>query len=372
MVTMQDVAAAAGVSLSTVSYAINQNRPISDATRSRVLEAMSRLGYTRNAAARTLAGRRSHVLALILPPSPEGFGATIWQFVEAAATRAESHGYSLVIWPFARQDAAKVQRLVSQRLADGVLVMEIFLEDARVEALSAAKVPFTMIGRTSQLTGRSWVDIDFDAAIDTALERLAALGHRHIALLNHSAASVDAGYGAAIRTRDAFVAQAARRGLIAHHLPCAETALAGRQAVGQLWGLDPAITAVVTLNETATIGLMAELARRGWQVPGDVSILGLATSPAITSMSLPALAALQAPGAALGGAAIDQLVSVIDQGPEVTSSDADNRPDRSRLLPCSFISGDSLGPASLASAKPSARSTTDQPTTTPKERKSTP
>ncbi len=336
MTTMKDVAKAAGVSLSTVSYALNQNRPISQETRERVLAAIEELGYTRNAAARTLAGDRSHVLALILPPSVEGFGATIWQFVESAAAAAEEHGYSLVIWPFSRGESDKVDRLIRQRLADGVLVMEIALDDERVDALVKARVPFTMIGRTGRLEGLSWVDIDFESVVTVALDRLTALGHSHIALLNHSPSQVEGRYGAAIWTRDAFLDQAARRGLQAFHLPCDETALAGHEAAGAILGHDPATTAVITLNETATIGLIAGFMARGVAVPDQVSLIGLATSPAVATMSVPPLTALQAPSRDLGRTAVQELIEVLGNEP---------RHDRPRLLPCPFIKGGSLAPA---------------------------
>ncbi len=302
MPTMKDVAKAAGVSLSTVSYALNQNRPISDETRDRVMAAIDQLGYTRNAAARTLAGRRSHTLALILPPSTEGFGATIWQFVESATAAAEENGYSLVIWPYSRDESDKVNKLVQQKLADGVLVMEIALDDQRIEALEKAKVPFTMIGRTRQTEGRSWVDIDFTAMVAEALTRLTKLGHRHIALLNHSPAMMEEQYGAAIWTRDAFLSQANGLGIHAYHIPCEETALAGQAAASKILDHDPATTAVITLNETATIGLVAELAIRGLSIPDDISIVGVATSPAIATMTVPPLTALQAPSHDTGSA----------------------------------------------------------------------
>jgi len=67
MATMQDVARLANVSLSTVSYALTDIRPVSPATKARIEAAMAELGYHRNAAARSLASKRTHVLALPLP-----------------------------------------------------------------------------------------------------------------------------------------------------------------------------------------------------------------------------------------------------------------------------------------------------------------
>ena len=76
MATMTDVARLAGVSVSTVSYALTGTRPISEATRDRVLAAMAELGYQPNAMARGLASRRSNILGLLLPLAGRGLGAT--------------------------------------------------------------------------------------------------------------------------------------------------------------------------------------------------------------------------------------------------------------------------------------------------------
>ena len=336
MATMQDVAQRAGVSLSTVSYALNENRPISEATRERVMQAIADLGYTRNAAARTLAGSRSHVLALVLPPADAGLGATLGSFVSGAAAQAERYGYSLVVWPFANEDSEKVGRLVRERLADGVLVMEVALRDARIDALEKAGTPFTMIGRTGDLTGRSWVDIDFDATVAEAIDRLVALGHTHIALINHSAAKIESGYGAAVLTRDAFLAISQARGLEVQHVPCEDTPLAGQAAVADVLNADPDTTAFITLNEMATFGVVTELARRGYAIPKDMSVFGIVTSPIISAISYPPLTCLQAPGEAVGATAVHELIEVLADEP---------RRDRPRLLTCLFDEGGSLATA---------------------------
>jgi DNA-binding LacI/PurR family transcriptional regulator len=81
--TMQDVATLANVSLSTVSYAINKTRPISAATRERIERAMVELDFRPNAIARSLASKRSRILALNFPGIENGLGATVMEFVPA-------------------------------------------------------------------------------------------------------------------------------------------------------------------------------------------------------------------------------------------------------------------------------------------------
>ncbi len=72
--------------------------------------------------------------------------------------------------------AASWPALVGQKLVDGVLLMEVQLDDARVAALRELDIPFALIGRTRDVTGLHYVDIDFDATMRTAMDHLAELG----------------------------------------------------------------------------------------------------------------------------------------------------------------------------------------------------
>jgi DNA-binding LacI/PurR family transcriptional regulator len=104
---MEDVARAAGVAVSTVSYAINGTRPISAATRARIEEAMDALGYWPHAVARALASRRSRIIAVALPTERRGLGRTDLDCVSALMTdpllaqsavdRLKSAAYELVV-----------------------------------------------------------------------------------------------------------------------------------------------------------------------------------------------------------------------------------------------------------------------------------
>jgi DNA-binding LacI/PurR family transcriptional regulator len=341
MVTMQDVATRANVSLSTVSYALNGTRKISDETRARIEAAMADLGYHRNAMARGLASRRSHVLALIFPATETGIGGTVSEFVTSAAAAAREAGYHLVLWPFGTHEAHEIRDLAQQGMADGVLLMEVRLDDPRVEVLHEAGVPYTMIGRTRELEGRPYVDIDFAATTEAAVDHLVALGHRRIAFINHSAASAEAGYGPTLRAGDGFAAAMERRGLDVLSLLCDETAAAGRAAVGDLLERDPSLTAVVTMNEIATFGVMSGLQSRGLAVPVDVSVLGIVSSPGVGAMSTPPLTTLHAPGAELGRRGVQSLLARIDDA---------GRAHAPVLVPCDLEAGASVGPAPVRGA----------------------
>lgn len=336
MATMQDVARLANVSLSTVSYALSGTRPVSAETKQRIAEAMEELGFRRNALARGLASRRSHILGLTFPALENSLGGTVMEFVGGAAQAARDAGYHLVVWPFAPDDAQEVRDMTRQGLVDGVLVMEVRLEDTRVAVLEEDGVPFTMIGRTADPSGRAHVDIDFERTTEEAVDHLASLGHRHIAFLNHSAASRSAGYGPTVRAGEGFEAAMRKRGLEPVAVDCDESAVAGRRATQELLARHPELTAIVAMNEDATFGAVGGLTGLGLTIPTEFSVLSIVSSPRVSSMTEPALTTMHAPGAELGRLGVEALLAQIE-GLASTPQPV--------LLTCRLEPGGSTGPA---------------------------
>ena len=131
---------------------------------------MRQLDFRPNAIARSLASRRSRILALTFPAAENRFGNTIMEFVSSAAAAARDSGYHLVVWPYAVEQADEMCDMSQQGLADGVIVMEVRVDDPRIKALTAAQVPFTLIGRGRPDTDNRSVDIDFDHTAEMAVE----------------------------------------------------------------------------------------------------------------------------------------------------------------------------------------------------------
>lgn len=327
MATMHDVARLAHVSVSTVSYVLTGTRPISQATRDKVLAAMAELDYQPNAMARGLASRRSRILGLLMPMDERGLGATETAFVTGAAAAASAAGYHLVLSPVGGGDLDDLRRLASQRMLDGVVLMEVQLADERVTVLQETGVPLVLIGRTGDTSTLSYVDIDFDQTVREAVAHLVGLGHRRIVYVNHSAATLASGYGPALRTRDAFVAAMTGHGLDPVMIAAEDSAAGGRAALAAAFAQAPELTAVLAMNETAIFGILGELTGRGLSVPDDVSVVSMVTSPQVAELATPALTAMTSPGSALGRIAIEALLRHLD-GP------GDHR--HQQLLPCAL------------------------------------
>ncbi|WP_255434761.1 LacI family DNA-binding transcriptional regulator [Cellulosimicrobium sp. TH-20] len=304
---MQDVADRAGVSLTTVSFVVNGTKRVAPSTRARVEEAMADLGYRRNVLARALASRRSHIVALVFPALQHRLGSTALSIVTAAARAATERGFNVVLWPV--DDVAQLDDYLSGGLVDGVLLMEVTADDPRVALLVERDVHFGLVGRTDDTTGLSYVDMDFAGMVATGLDHLTELGHRRVALfLGDPGGPAWSGYGPVARTEQAYLAEAARRGLDPVVVRSAQDPRSGRRAATALAEDHPDVTAVLVLNELALSGFVNGLVAAGRTVPDDVSVLGLATSAADLETADPAVSAVVAPGAELGARSVDGLV----------------------------------------------------------------
>lgn len=335
MPTMQDVAKRAGVALSTVSYAINGTRPISEETRQRIFAAMEELGYRPNVLARGLASKRSRIIALLLPAAKRGLGLTELEFVMSATEVAREHGYHLVLWSTEIRDPHELQQLMQQGLVDGVIVMEIHEQDERIDLLRNINFPFSMIGRSADNQGINHVDIDFGQTMQVVIDHLADLGHRHIAFLNHAQEEYDAGYGPAVRAQHRFLESIEARGLHGITRFCEAQAADGYTAVNDLLAIDPNLTALMVMNDRAIPGILRALADRGWHIPDDFSVVAVVSSARAAEMTNPTITTAEAPAKALGRLGTEMLITYLE-GEKKEFSEV--------LIPCELVIRESSGP----------------------------
>lgn len=334
MATMQDVAKLANVSIATVSFTVNNTKTVAPATRARVEAAMLELGFRRNAVGRALASKRTHILALLYPALQHRFRGTVVDFFTSAASTASERGYNLVLWPAGND--AELDELTSTGLVDGVLLMEVQVEDPRVEQLQKSGTPFALIGRTADPSALDYVDIDFENTVAAAIDHFVGLGHTSIGLLDGGVGSgALRGYGPVVRTRAAFESIMAERGLTSFLTSCDENPGAGRAAAAGLVEAAPDMTALVVMNEHAAPGLVNGLNRLGVSVPEDLSIVLIASSKEMAAMSDPELTVMSAPSIELGRRGVELLIDQLD---------GTNTHERQALVMCAFESGDSTAP----------------------------
>lgn len=188
MTTIHEVAAAAGVSISTVSYALSGKRPVSDKTRRRIEDAARELGYEPDAGARMLAGRRTHIFALTEPLRADTHAPTHMSFVLATAVAARRQGYDILLLTD-EQTADGMNRVAASNLVDAILVLDVAPDDERAQIARTVRTPTVFIGIPDDREGLTCVDLDFEAAGHLAVDRLADAGHRAATLLGQTEVS---------------------------------------------------------------------------------------------------------------------------------------------------------------------------------------
>jgi DNA-binding LacI/PurR family transcriptional regulator len=335
MATMRDVAERANVSIATVSFVVNDTKPVSPATRARIVAAMKDLNYQRNVVARALASHRTRIIALLYPALDHRAGPTIMKFITKAASVAHSRGYDFVLWPVSN-DAEQMSHLLAGGLVDGVLLMEVQVNDARVDRLVESAVPFALIGRTND-SSLPFVDIDFKETLEKALDYFTSVGHTHIALVNeHTPGGLLDDLGPLVRTEASYREGMIARGLVPQVVFCEGSPQSGRVAATDVLALDPDTTAIIVMNENAAFGVVSGIKRAGLLVPEDVSVLSISTSSEMGALSDPILSTMNAPASELGelgvGALIDQLEGTVAHPPQL-------------LIACPLVLGESTGPA---------------------------
>jgi DNA-binding LacI/PurR family transcriptional regulator len=271
-----EIARRAGVSRSTVSYVLSGKRAVSEATRQKIQAVIDDLDYRPSFSARALKEGRTRTLGLVIPPASQRLTEMQLGFVASVVEAAALVDLDVLLSPSGGDHDRSFERIVTGRRVDGVIVMEIRLEDDRVTRLQHSGVPFVTIGRTASPDGMSWVDVDYGGLIARCVHHLADLGHRDVALVNRSAELVAAGYGPGRRALAGFTAAVADRSLRGVDVCCGDDAAAGEACIEQLLVAHPSVTAVATINEAALPGIQRALEAAGLVVPRDFSITGVA------------------------------------------------------------------------------------------------
>jgi DNA-binding LacI/PurR family transcriptional regulator len=309
MPNISDIAKRAKVSPSTVSYVLSGKRPISEEVKQRVYQVMQELGYQPNSLARALVTKRTRIIALLYPSWTAESGPQM-EFVTSIAATATTHGYALLLWTSTSEDQEMVH-MSHQGFIDGAILMEVALEDPRVEMLKKQNLPFTLIGRCKENDALSFVDLDFDDALATTISYLVQNGHTHIALINQSAALLERGTGYVVRSRDAYYREMSRCGLEGMDLCCEANDQAGREVVAELLARDPALSAIILTTPWTSGSIIQALTDRGLAIPQDISLVAI-FSPLLAKLTTPALTSVDFPFEEMGHLGAQMLIERLE------------------------------------------------------------
>jgi DNA-binding LacI/PurR family transcriptional regulator len=290
--TLETVAALAGVSRATASRVVNNLDRVAPHVVESVNAAIKELGYVPNHAARSLARRRTAVVAVVIPEPTERLFADPFfaAVVQGAAAHLAATDYTLNL-AIGSNESEKSRRYLTGGNVDGVLVVSQHEGDLPLTRLGLT-VPIVFAGRPAVDFGESghFVDVDNRGAAAAAVRHLIARGRTRIATIA-GAQDLAAGRDRLAGWRDALT----EAGLSAERVVIGDfSPESGTVAVEELL-TGPGFDAVFAANDQMAFGAISALARAGRTVPDDIAVVGFdddhfsrAARPTITTVHQPA------------------------------------------------------------------------------------
>ncbi|WNQ13989.1 LacI family DNA-binding transcriptional regulator [Paenibacillus aurantius] len=291
MVTRDDVARHAGVSVAVVSYVVNNKNNVKEVTRQKVLKAIQELGYNPNLAARNLKTKKAGQLGVLFNSLANPFETGISLGLEE---RARQYGYSLIFHTFIDTEEEKLKTIFMGR-TDGILLLGQNLKAETIDYFSRLEIPLYSI--TTPVSAHPYVkymDIDWYEAMLCLITHLKKLGHRHIGFMTNTSSD----HHHQVRYR--FFAEAMKAsGLVFQEktmLLKAENLESAYQVMNKKLCANRQLpfSAMICANDLMAIGLLSACRDFGLSVPEDLSVAGCEdilmashTTPTLTTVRFP-------------------------------------------------------------------------------------
>ena len=306
--SIRDVAERAGVSIATVSRAVNGISTVAPELAERVWAAVREVGYVPNTQARALVSGRSRLLGLVVSEITNPFFPELVQEFENIAVEL---GYEVFIGS-TNYDPVRTEALIRrmlQRSVDGVAIMTFGIEEELIQKLVERAFPLVFVDAGPDMPNIRLLKVDYGEGIREAVQHLAALGHRQIAFI-----SGPLQMRSAVARRDAFLSAMAELGLTVpkdHVVEGTHTMEGGIKATEQLLQAVDFPTGIVCSNDMTAIGVLHGLHRTTHAVPNDVSVVGF-DDIHLAQFVLPPLTTVQMSCKDLAAAAVQALRAGIE------------------------------------------------------------
>lgn len=307
-IRIEDVAAAAGVSMKTVSRVLNREPNVREETRLRVEETVAKMRYRPNPSARSLAGQRSYVVALAYDNPSLNY---LMEIQAGVLDACRANHYNLVLAPVTfggRRSKAEITALVEDSGYDGIVLIPPLTDDKDLlKHLDRHSVRFASISPHDP-DGRIGVTLDESAAVRQLMAQLVGLGHRRIAHIKGHPAH------GACEWRLAGYRQALHEAEIAYDPALVVegefTFDSGVRAANALLDLPDPPTAIFAANDDMAAGVFRVAYERGLSIPRDLSVCGYDDTP-IARHIFPALTTVRQPTRDMGRVATQELLNGI-------------------------------------------------------------
>ncbi|OOG57911.1 LacI family DNA-binding transcriptional regulator [Rhodanobacter sp. C03] len=327
--TIKDVAREAGVSVASVSRALNGGGGVTAETGQRIREVANRLRYVPHAAARTLITRRTHTIGALLPDLHGEFFSELIRGIDLAA---RTRGLHLLVSSShdGLEDAAAALRAMQGRV-DGMLILSARVDAAFLHANLSAAVPAVLLNSAVKSSAYSVLNIDNHGGACAMVRHLLDAGHTRIAHIAGPAGNFDAqqreqGY------REAMAAGAPNepRNVIAGDFSEESGYRAGQQLLAQ----KTRPHAVFAANDMMAVGCLYAFREAGVNVPRDIALAGFDDIP-IARYVTPTLSTVRVRIAELGRSALEHLAERLES--------TEQPPTSAQTLGCEIVVRESCG-----------------------------
>lgn len=304
---MKDVAAAAGVSVATVSKILNaRDEHISDATRARVLDIVKKTGYVPNAVAKGLKQNRSRMIGFILPDISNPFFPSVAKGMEETANK---YGYGVLIAntnDSVKSEQEALRFLTSQKV--GGIVFSRTLHSKHLEKCAETEMPIVVVDRAFdfEYSGMGCVTVDTLAGMKASTEVLIKSGCKHIACISARYSSdTDRffGYCDALKEAGMVLDEA----LIYNDTFTFETGYNGIEEILSRTCAD----GVVCGNDLIAVGVLSRLSEKGVSVPKQIKIMGF-DDIYLSKYITPPLSTVRQPAYEMGAEAVKMLIEHLE------------------------------------------------------------
>ncbi len=311
-VSLKVLAARLGLTVGTVSRALNGYKDISPVTRDRVKRAADEMGYRPNQTARRLSLGAPETVCYLMPRYSSSIAQPfVAQLLQGLGEALSKRNWDLLVShaESSKEELAQIDRLVRSGRVGGLVISRPLKNDPRIRLIQDLKCPFVVHGRTASSDDYAWYDVDGDAAFVEAVNHLVGLGHGDIAFV-----------GAPLQYQFAQDRlNGYERAMLGNGLTLTReyTQIAdfsdegGEIATNMLLDLPKPPTAIVCVSDTMALGALAAIRERG-MVPGqDISVIGYDGLKFGTHAN-PPLSTMAQPQAHAGRRLGDMLLSIID------------------------------------------------------------
>lgn len=309
--TLQDVAAAAGVSTATVSRSLNQPDKVKPEVRDKINTTVRELGYVPHGAARALASRRSHTIGVVVPTIDNAIFSEAIQYLQRGLSQ---HNYTLLLAQSAyspAEELREIQTLLSRGI-DGLVLVGEDHDPAIFELVEQYRIPYVNIWTYNPRSVYSCIGLDNRQAGRQLASHLYELGHRNIGCVTGILLNNDRARLRLQGARD-FLAEQGVQLTEQHTVECRYSGEQARLAMHTLMTRCPDLTAVICGNDILALGVLCATRELELAVPEDLSVTGFDNLEIISVLS-PALTTIHAPSRRMGKHAADYLMRQIKAG----------------------------------------------------------